>query len=449
MKKVGKSILLTLCLILTFSSLAACASTGGNDSADPAPGGNQGSSGGKVQIKFSGWGEPEEKELYEQIIKNFEAQNPNIKVQYIHIPADYGGKMNTVLAGGDAPDVFYVGDGDFSRWVKLGVLMNLEPMIKETGMDLSDVWETALTRYRYDGQKSGLGDAYALPMDIAPTVLYYNKKLFDEAGVPYPSSEQPMTWDELLDTAAQLTKDTNGDGKPEQYGIGPLWWEGMVWGNGGEILSADRTEFMLDRPEATEALQFVSDVQNVHNLAPNGRALQAMNDGQMFETGRLAMITSGRYSTLGFRKLNFDWDVAPIPANGKWSGWSASVGFSVSGKTKHPQEAFQFLQYLVSEEVNQIRAEAGLSMPIYKEMANSDVFLRPDLKPQHAEVFLKAAEHQQPGPWTYVPNNKWWDTVNQNLGQLWEGKKKAQQLMEEIKPAVEKALKEGNPDLFR
>lgn len=446
-----------LCLVIAMSLIAACSSNSGNNSPNATNNAanesntptNNPSTGEQVTIKFSGWGEPNEKKLYEELIKTFESENPDIKVQYIHIPADYAGKMNTVLAGGSAPDVFYAGDGDIARWIKLGAILNIQDMVDSSGFDMSDMFQSAVDRYRYDGLKMGTGDLYALPMDVAGTVLYYNKELFDAAGVPYPSSETPMTFDQLLDTATKLTKDTNGDGKPDQYGMGPIWWEGFVWGNGGKILNDERTEFVLNEEKAVEALQYAADLSLVHNVVPNSRALQSMNDGQMFETGKLAMITAGRWATPVYRNLKFDWDVAPIPANGVWSGWSASTGYSVWSKSKYPEQAFRFAAFLAGPEANQIRGEQGLTMPVYKTMANSDIFLQPGQKPEHAEVFLKAVETEQAGPWTYVANNKWWDIINQNLGQMWEGKMTAKELLDKIKPEVEKALKEGNPELFQ
>jgi multiple sugar transport system substrate-binding protein len=427
-------------LLLIFSLLIGCAGKPSEESDN---------SSGKVKITFSGWGEPEEKQIYQDLIKKFESENPDIVINYVHIPADYAGKMNTVLAGGNAPDVFYVGDDALARWGKMGLLMNIEEKTQKSDLDLDDMWESAVNRYRFDGSKSGTGDLYALPMDIAPTVLYYNKKLFDEANVPYPSAEEPMTWEQLVEVGKKLTKDKNGDGEMDQFGIGPLWWEGFVWGNGGKILSDDKSEFLLNSPEATEALQFAADVRNVHKISPSSRALKSMNDGQMFETGRLAMQIQGRYMVPAYRKLNFDWDVAPLPTGGEWSGWSASAGFGIYSKTKHPDEAFKFAEFIAGPESNKIRSEAGLNMPVYKSMANSDVFLNPDKKPEHSEVYLEAANHQQAGPWTYVPNNKWLDILNQNLGKIWDGKKTTKELMDELKPKIDKALKEGNPELYK
>jgi multiple sugar transport system substrate-binding protein len=455
-----KHVVLLLCLIVVLGSLFGCSSSnenaaetnsgtnGGTNAPDAAPEDDSSNAGEVVNIKFSGWGDPSEKEVFNKLLKSFEEKNPNIKVEYLHIPADYVGKMNTILAGGNAPDVFYVPDGDFGRWVSQGMLLPIDAFVEVGGVDINDMWESALIRYRYDGAKSGEGQLYALPKDIGPTVLYYNKELFDKANVPYPSSDSPMTFEELLETAKKMTIDADNDGKPEQYGMGPIWWEGFVWGNGGKILSDDRKEFLLNGKEATDALQFAADLRNKHKVSPDGRALQAMNDGQMFETGKLAMMIQGRWMVPTYRKLKFDWDVAPIPANGQWSGWSGSVGFGIYSKTKNAEAAYKLVEFLGGPEGQKLQTEMGFAIPNFKSMANSDVFLQPGQKPEHAEVFIKAAESQNPGPWTNLPNNKWFDLLNQSLGQMWDGKKTAEALMNELKPEIDKAIKEGNPKLF-
>ncbi|MCC3372308.1 sugar ABC transporter substrate-binding protein [Cohnella sp. REN36] len=401
----------------------------------------------KATIKFAGWGDPSEKEVFTKLIKNFEEKYPNIKVNYLHIPADYVGKMNTILAGGDAPDVFYVPDGDFGRWVSQGLLQSIDKYMESSQIDTGDMWDSSLVRYRYDGSITGKGPLYALPKDIGPTVLYYNKDIFQKMNVPFPSADNPMTFDQLLDTAQKLTV-RNGD-KVEQYGMGPIWWEGFVLGNGGKFLSDDRKEFLLNGKEATDALQFAVDLAHKYKVIPDSRALQAMNDGQMFETGKLAMIIQGRWMVPTYRKLKFDWDVAPLPANGNWSGWSGSVGLGISSKSKHADAAFKLLEYLSGPEGQKEQSLMGFAIPSFKSMANTDVFLQPGQKPEHAQVFIKAAESEIPGPWTNLPNAKWWDMLGQNLGPMWEGKRPAADLLNELKPKIDQAIKEGNPAIFK
>ncbi|WP_082865701.1 ABC transporter substrate-binding protein [Paenibacillus crassostreae] len=458
--KAKKSVFLVICFILFAATVIGCAGTktntndnaanqnaGNNNTAAPGNNGDA-NTGEEVNIKFAGWGDPSEKKVFNQLIADFETKYPTIKVEYLHMPADYVGKMNTMLAGGTAPDVLYVPDGDFGRWVSAGLLLSIDSYVEASDIDTADMWDSALTRYSFDGVKTGAGELYALPKDIGPIVLYYNKVLFDAANVPYPSAENPMTFDELLETAQKLTIDENGDGKPEQYGMGPAWWEGWIWGNGGDIISEDRTEFLMHEKAAVDAMQFAADLRNKYKVTPDSRALQAMNDGQMFETGKLAMMEQGRWMVPTYRNLDFDWDVAPKPTNGKWDGHSGSVGLGIYSKTKNADAAYKLVEYLGGPEGQRLQSEMGFAIPSFKSMANTDVFLQPGQKPEHAEVFIKAAEAQKAGPWTYLPNAKWWDTLNQNLAQLWDGRKTAEQLFIELKPEIDKAIKEGNPKLF-
>ena len=129
-------------LLAGISALSMLAGCGSKQTQSAADGSQE-----TVTIRFAGWGEPEEKELYaNQIIPAFEKEHPDIKVKYEHIPADFTGKMNVALASGTAPDVFYVGDGDFSRWAKLGQLYNVQEFIDNENYDLSDIFEPAIER---------------------------------------------------------------------------------------------------------------------------------------------------------------------------------------------------------------------------------------------------------------------------------------------------------------
>ncbi|OXM17013.1 ABC transporter substrate-binding protein [Paenibacillus herberti] len=438
-----RSVVLLSFTLLT-GSLLGCAQ-GESEPASSGSGGKS-NSGSNVKIQFAGWGDPSEKEVFTKLIKVFEERNPRIKVDYLHIPGDYVGKMNTTLAGGNAPDVFYVPDGDFGRWVSQDLLLPIEEFVKSSNIDTADMWSSGLERYRYDGATNGIGPLYALPKDIGPTVLFYNKDLFKKMNVPFPDSETPMNSEQLLDTAKKLTVSNNG--KTTQYGMGPIWWEGFVLAKGGKFLSENKQEFIGNSQETTDALQFISDLTNKHGVVPSSAALKDLNDTQMFKSGKLAMMITGRWAVPDFRKVSFDWDVAPLPAD-NWGGTSGSVGLGIYSKTKQVEAAYKLVEFLGGPEGQKEQSLMGFSIPSFKSMANTDVFLQPDQKPEHAEVFIKAAETQVAGPWTNLPNAKWFDMLNQGLGPVREGKKTAAETLNELKPKIDTAIKEGNPKLFK
>lgn len=407
----------------------------------------------KTVLKFYGWGEPEEKKIFNEIVDQFMVENTDIKVIYENVPSDYTGKMNAMLTA-NPPDVFYVPDGDFGRWVSSGVLKSIQEYIDKPEwkekLNLEGMWENALLRYRYNGQYLGQGNLYCLPKDIGPTAIFYNKELFKKMGVSNLDPKKAMSFADLVDVAKKLTVKTT-DGRVDQYGIGPIWWEGFVWSNGGEVVDAKSGKFLLTEPAALEAIQFVTDLVLKYKVSPTPATTSSMSDDQMFQTGKVGMIINGRWKVPSYRKLNFDWDVAPMPygKTGISSGWSGSVGFAMSAKTKYPDAAFRLIAYLGGKEGQKKQAETGFNIPNYVELANTDVFLQKSKKPANAEVFIDMAKIERPGPWNVYPDNKWWDILNQNLYKIWEGKETPENLLNKLKPRIEQAIKEGNPQYFK
>ncbi|MDT8719141.1 sugar ABC transporter substrate-binding protein [Clostridium sp. 19966] len=408
------------------------------------------SSGGVVQLTYNAWGSADEDAVMRKLLDAFEAKYPKIKVKYNHIPDDYSNKMNTVLAGGAAPDVFLTSDGDFGRWVKAGLILDMQKYVDKSGIDLNDMWDSALVRYKYDGKVLGKGDQYSLPKDIGPTVLFYNKDIFKKEGIPFPSADKAMNLQEFQDLAIKLTK-KDVSGKVTQYGTGPLWWEGYVWSSGADFLSADHKEFVLNSKEGIAAMQYAADLINKYHVSPDAKATAAMSADQMFNTGKIAMMGGGRWMVPTYRKLSFDWDVAPMPTGSLGTGysWSGSVGYSIYKKCKHPEEAFTLIKFLAGPDGQKLGTQLGFQIPTFKSMSNTDLFLQKGQKPEHAEVFIKAAQDEKPGTWTLTPNSKWLDTFNQRINNLWEGKGTAEKVLNDMKPEIDKQLKEGNPEIFK
>jgi multiple sugar transport system substrate-binding protein len=400
-----------------------------------------------VKLTFVGWGGPEEQAVFQHLVDVFNENNPDIVITYQPIPTDYTTTLKTMIAGGTPPDIAYIPDGDFSAFAPRDQLVNIQPFVdaSETFKE-ADVWPSALGRYRWDGENKvfGQGPLYALPKDIGPTVLFINVDLFNQLGVPVPSFDTPLTWDEFVALATQLTVDNNGkhpgeDGfdidNVQYWGLGEIWFEDGVFNNGGHIISDDGKTFAMgDDQNSIDAVQFLSDLVHVYHVAPSSAQTASMSIGQMFEAGRMAMTTSGRWATTGYRTtLDFEFDVIPFPVGPggvttynnltdcKFSGWSGSVGVGIiagsNGET-HAAEAYRFVEFIAGTDGQIEQAALGFQIPNQVALANSDVFLQRDQYPAHAEVFVEAARCEPPGPWTRTPNYDAWfsDTF---WGQIW------------------------------
>ncbi|HEY3268892.1 MAG TPA: sugar ABC transporter substrate-binding protein [Armatimonadota bacterium] len=398
------------------------------------------------EIVFCIWGGPEEREVFGMLVDEFMHENPDIRVRIVHVPQNYIQKLQIMVAGGTAPDVFFLPDADFPAFVVKKTMMPLDGFIsKSSVIRTKDFWPTALTRYSYDGRRLGRGTLYALPKDIGPFAMFYNKDLFRKAGLPYPSAKKAMTWDEAVSLWKKLTiPDRDHPGVIEQFGVANYTWESAVWSNGGEVLSPDGRRFvMADDARSVEALQWVADLGNRFHCAPSSREARSFDPGPMFDTGKLACLVAGRWNVPHYRKLSFDWDVAPIPMSPRartWTGWSGSVGLAMSRNCTRQREAWKLIEFLAGPHGQSVQAKTGFQIPNQRYLAFTKVFLQPDQRPQHAEVFIEGARNQRPGVLTNAPTNEWADEFFQRITPIWEGKLTAGEGLRRMKPYVQKGL---------
>ena len=151
-----------------------------------------------------------------------------------------------------------------------------------------------------------------------------------------------MTWKQAVEVWKKLSYREDG---VVHFGISSFDYETAVWSNGGQILSEDARSWVLDTPQAIEAVQWVADLGLVHGVAPTrGKSGGGVSSSQLFESQLAAMHIDGRWLVPRFRTLDFDWDVAPIPVPREGMPsitWSGSVGLGISAGTDRPKEAFR------------------------------------------------------------------------------------------------------------
>lgn len=392
----------------------------------------------RVTIKLSAWGSAEETAVLKSLIQQFEKQHPRIQVELLHIPENYFQKLHILIAGGLTPDVMFVNSLSFPVYAQNNILLPLEEPLNDGQSPLSDrvFFEPALKALRWNGR------LYAIPRDVSNLVVFYNQDLFQQAEVSLPRPD--WTLEEMLALGKKLTRDTDGDGIRDRFGVSffakpPLFWLPFVWSRGGELFNPDLTQVRLTEPKAIEALQFYVDLRNRWHVAPTRKEVGSASMSQLFLQGDLAMLISGRWSVPVLRQqATFRWDVAPFPKGeaGSVVGIDAS-GYAIAKESKHPKESWALVAFLSSVEAQEAFSESGLIVPARQDVAQSPRFLEPP--PLHGRYFIDAVAGGSP---THVPAR--WNEIAEELGlalePVWEGTQQAEPAIRAVAPKIERLL---------
>lgn len=387
-------------------------------------------------VKFSSWGSESEVAVIKPLIKDFESKNPDIKIEFSHIPNNYFQKLHLLIASNLAPDVIFVNNINGPVYAENGALEDLSPFLdSDKTISEKDFFKQSLQAFKSKKQ------LYAIPRDVSNLVVYYNKDLFSKYAVPLPKPKQ--SFEDFLKTAQSLTKDFNKDGIPEIYGVSfeenPLFWTPFLWSNGGGIISSDLKSVNLDKPQSIEALQFYSDLRNLRHVAPRASEQGSATMAQMFMQGKIAMLISGRWNVPKFSKdINFDWDITRFPYGQYGSIVDADAsGWAISKSSIHKKEAWRFISYLASKKSSEKFTLSGLIVPARLDVAYSETFLNRQQKPKNSKIFVDIIPESVPTP-ANQNYQEILDIVNSNFEQLWNGDKKAKEV---VTPELIKKIK--------
>jgi multiple sugar transport system substrate-binding protein len=406
-----------------------------------AGGGGQ-SGGGTASISFMGWGSPSEQEIFKQMIADFQKANPGVKVQYNGMPSDdFVVKLQAMVAGRNLPDAFYLPGDSFMAWVSAGQLLDLTPYIeKSPAFDVKNVWPAAVNLYRYDGNRTGQGNIYALPKDVGPWALAYNKTMLQQKGIPLPDKDKPWTFDEFVKYGQTLT---GGSGTNQTWAVGNYTGEAAIWANGADWLDSTKTKVTINTPEFIEAMQWRADLINKHRIHMSPEDESSLGAYQRWLNGQIAFMGMGPWDQPAFWELPFEWDLMPWPAgrSGKSATWLGSLGLAVSPATKHPQAAFDLIAYFaVSEAGQRTNYQMGQAVPNIISMAKGE-FLQMNKAPANRQEFLDIIENYgrfQPMLYTY--DDEWWTTFWSEANNVWLGKISAAQFCQEQQPKIQALL---------
>jgi multiple sugar transport system substrate-binding protein len=430
--------MLLLAILVISSILAGCSNSNSGD----------GKSGGKTELTFMFRGQPKELDAYKATVKKYEESHPNVKVTVVSVaPDQYDTKLKAAIAGHKIPDVFFYNPAQVKAYVNSGILLDITKYVEGSkDVKLSDMWEKGVNKYRYDGKNLGEGAIYGLPKDISGFALGYNKTMFEKAGIPLPDKDKPYTLDEFINVAKQLTKDTNSDGKVDQYGTGfNVQWslQPIVWSNGADFIDETHTKVTIDDPNFVEALQWFADQQTKFKVTPSISEAQTLDTYQRWMKGQLAFFPVGPWDMATYATLPFDYDLIPWPAGstGETAAWIGSLGIGVASTTKNQKAAAELATYLsADQEGQQALVDAQIQLPNSVKVAE-EWAANTSTKPANKQEFLDIINENGrsfPGEYTYT--SEWYDEFFKNIQPVLDGKKTAAEYVKEEQPKMQKLL---------
>lgn len=314
--------------------------------------------------------------------------------------SSYQDVLRTEIAGGTAPDVFWIPGTDIADFATRGLIMDLRDMAESSDAYAGDdaYYEGPMELLTYDPETDTSGPSlWGVPRDVSTFAFYLNNDLIAEAGAPDPrelAEAGEWNWDSFREVAEAV------DGLGEDiagFGINNWWANPGVWINsaGGSFFNEDRTASNVGSDESMAGLEFLS------GLYQDGLGVPYGEDSQPpFQAGQVGMQLTGRWSTPAYRENTFDWDVVNVPDGPagaiNWTFWGAYV---VNANTEHPEEAFELVTRLTDGEVQASIAELGANIPSRTDDPDAvDQFLT-YTPPENNQAFIDGLENSVPeGP---------------------------------------------------
>ncbi|WP_042166955.1 ABC transporter substrate-binding protein [Paenibacillus gorillae] len=432
---------LLLGLILVFSMVMSACTGGGKDG---------GKDGDIVTITHYTIDSPD-RTFVEKLIPDFEAKHPNIKVKVTKAPYEqFDSKLQSAIAAKNAPDVTsHWGYGGFMEYYNKGMLMDLSPYLTDFKASDYNIPEDVMNIYKVDGK------TYGIPVNSYVTVMLYNKDLFDKAGLPYPPSDyedKSWTFDKMVEYAKALTVDSKNLNEA-QYGVDfgfgerdqrPQYFGGNVysddtWTNGGKP-----SEINLTKPEVVEAFKKVYGLIYDQKVSPTPAFSKSVSGqfGDPFLSGKIGMSVVGSWSLAASSDFSFNVGVAAVPQgpNEKVRSVLYVDPLFVLKDSKHPKEALEWIEYLVTAEVQEKSIElSGGNPPVNQQAAEKYYSNFEGIDPEHIKQVFDGAYKYGFESYNHLISN--YSQINElfinELASVENGDKK----VEDVLPVIETKLK--------
>lgn len=394
-------------------------------------------SGSSKALTVAIWDKNQEPGLTE-IIRDFTAET-GIKAQIQVTPWEqYWTMLEAGATGGSLPDVFWMHSNEIARYSEYEMLLDLTDRIKTSEKLEMDKFPADIVGiYNWEGTKQ-----YAIPKDIDTVALWYNKTMFDEAGIPYP--DETWTWDTFADAARKLTKDDKS-----QYGFAlrpsneQAGWENIVYDMGGEVISADKKASGFDKEGTIKGLTFVTDLVKA-GYTPPYEVMAENTEEALFEAGKVAMITQGSWMLAelcnnDYVKANCDIAVLPKDAEtGKRISIYNGLGWAASANTSMPEEAWKLIEYMGSKEAQQKQSDLGIVISAYEGTTSNWIKAYPDF---NLQAYLDMMSDLVIRPYSKT-TVAWNNMMNEKLIEAWNGSKSVEDVCADITKEMNAMLAE-------
>jgi multiple sugar transport system substrate-binding protein len=393
---------------------------------------------------------PEEADARLRIVDAFRREHPDIKVRTVLSGPDPMQQMSTFCSGGKCPDVLMAWELTYAGLADKGVLLDLNTMLSRDRSFAADMNADSI-RSLYE-TFTFKGGQYALPEQWSGNFLFYNPRLFAEAGLKPPPTRWVQPWNvaEFLDAATALTK-RDGSGKVTQWGFVDTWVPyysaGLFGMNNGIPWCTPRTNpthINFDDDKFIEGVQFYADLANTHKVAPQAADQQSMSTMDLFSSGKAAMALGGhwRYQTFS-RAEGLDFDITVLPSRPSARGAHSNIGttgLAIAATSPRKQQAWEFVKFATGPVGQAVTGESGLFVPVLSSAINSAGFAK-----AHSRIRNLAVLTDGPAQSDYLPVTPAWEKIDalmdRYFGPVLRGTRPATSLRTRLSPDVDQVLR--------
>ncbi len=332
-------------------ALAGCSVGGESDDTNDGP----------IELTFWHGYTEADGDVLEQIVEEFNASQEDVMISTeIKTWAVIDDTLLPALSAGDGPDIVAMPAERLPVYAARGAFASLDDFYADPDSNTANLNPGAVEMETVEGSR------YGVPTGFVPLAVYYNKALFEAAGI----SEPPATWDEWVATAESLTVDGNGDGTPEQYGVvlpdhatvANGLWPSLFYGNDGDIVEGGDTA-VIDSPENAETLEFWRSAIVDDKISPTG--VDGIGADEVFSSGKAAMTVGGPWMVFIAGDNGIDYGIAPIPAGPEAQAASAigvSMAITEQDDAAKQEAAEEFFAYFLNDE-NSVAWSLGSGWP--------------------------------------------------------------------------------------